>query len=239
MLEKQKGVIQVDKLRAILLMEADFNFYNGLMLAKRMMSRAEHNRWIPCEIYGGRKNHEAIEVAMNRRLLSDIACQQCTPIAIASVDAQTCYDRMAHSIASIAAQGWQVDPKAIVVMLLTIQSMKFYLRTAFGDSSTFFGGPSALPFQGGCQGNKGAPALWLVVSVCLVRLMHKLGLISQLRAAMTATTVAFAGFLFVDDTDLIALSTSKGHGRAGCCSPPGSSPSLARWLTRYWRCTQA
>ena len=28
MLEKQKGVIQVDKLRAILLMEADFNFYH-------------------------------------------------------------------------------------------------------------------------------------------------------------------------------------------------------------------
>ena len=146
---------------------------------------------------------------MNQRLLSDIAHQQRTPIAIASVDAQTCYDRMAHSIASIAAQGWQVDPKAIVVMLLTIQGMKFYLRTAFGDSSTFFGGPSALPFQGGCQGNKGAPALWLVVSVCLVRLMHKLGLIAQLRAAMTATTVAFAGFLFVNDTDLISLSTSK------------------------------
>jgi hypothetical protein len=34
MLEKTKGVIQVDKLRAILLMEADFNFYNGLLFAK-------------------------------------------------------------------------------------------------------------------------------------------------------------------------------------------------------------
>jgi hypothetical protein len=28
---------------------------------------------------------------------------------------------MAHSIASIAAQGWQVDPVAIVAMLVTIQ----------------------------------------------------------------------------------------------------------------------
>jgi hypothetical protein len=96
-------------------------------------------------------------------------------IAIASVDAQTCYDQMAHLIASSAAQGWQMDPKAIVAMLLTIQGMKFFLRTAFGDSSTNFGGPSALPFQGGCQHNKGALALWLIVSVCLVYLMHKLG----------------------------------------------------------------
>jgi hypothetical protein len=34
MLEKQRGVYRVDKLRAILLMEADFNFYNGLMFVK-------------------------------------------------------------------------------------------------------------------------------------------------------------------------------------------------------------
>jgi hypothetical protein len=209
MLEKKKGVIQVDKLRAILLMEADFNFYNGLMFAKRMMERAELNNWIPREIYGGRKNHEAIEVAMNRRFLADITRQRRTPLAIASVDAQTCYDRIAHSIGSIATQGWQVDPQAIITMLLTIQGMKFFLRTAFGDSTTYFGGSSTVPFQGGCQGNKGTPALWLVVSVALIRMMHTLGLVTRLRAAMTATTVVFAGFLFVDDTDLIAFSESK------------------------------
>jgi hypothetical protein len=66
MLEKKKGVIQVDRPWAILLMEADFNFYNGLMFAKRMIERAELNNWIPRKIYGGWKNHEAIEVAMNR-----------------------------------------------------------------------------------------------------------------------------------------------------------------------------
>ena len=73
----------------------------------------------------------------------------------------------------------------------------------------YFGGPSAVPFQGGCQGNKGMPALWLVVSVALIRMMHTLGLVTCLRAAMTAATVVFAGFLFVDDTDLIAFSESK------------------------------
>jgi signal transduction histidine kinase len=127
MLEKTKGVIQVDKLRAILLMEADFNFYNGLMFAKRMMDRAEQNAWIPNEIYGGRRNHEAIEVAMNRRLTADISRQRRAPLAVASVDAQTCYDRMAHSVASIAMQGWQVDPKAIRAMLRPIQRMKYFL----------------------------------------------------------------------------------------------------------------
>jgi hypothetical protein len=50
MLKKTKGVIQVDKLRAILLMEADFNFYNGLMFAKRMVDRAKEKSWIPNEL---------------------------------------------------------------------------------------------------------------------------------------------------------------------------------------------
>jgi hypothetical protein len=150
-------------------MEADFNFYNGLMFAKRMIKRMEQNSWIPPEIYGGRKNHEVIDVAMNCRLVADIARQWRAPLAIASVDAQTCYDRMAHSVALIAMQGWQVDQRAITAMLLPIQHMKYFLRTAFDNSTTHFGGFRILPFQGGCQGNKGAPAMWLVVST---RLCH-------------------------------------------------------------------
>jgi hypothetical protein len=69
-----------------------------------------------------------MEVAMNRRLTADISWQRRTPLAIASVDAQTCYDNMTHSVASIAMQGWQVDPRAIRAMLHPIQQMKYFLR---------------------------------------------------------------------------------------------------------------
>ena len=92
MLEKTAGVIKVEKLRAILLMEADFNFFNGLMFAGRMMHQAElHNR-IPQECYGSRKNHEAIDMAVNRRLVADLLRQKRNAGAIASVDAESCYD---------------------------------------------------------------------------------------------------------------------------------------------------
>lgn len=52
MLEKSPGVIKVDKLRVILLMEADFHFFNGLMFAGRMMRQAEALGHIPLECYG-------------------------------------------------------------------------------------------------------------------------------------------------------------------------------------------
>ena len=73
MLKKKPGEYQVDKLQAILLMEADFNFFNGLMFAKHLMHQAEQNDWIPHEIYGSQKNHEAIEVALNHCLIADIS----------------------------------------------------------------------------------------------------------------------------------------------------------------------
>jgi hypothetical protein len=50
--------------------------------------------------------------------------------------------------------------------------------------------------------------MWLVVSTRLVGLMRSWGFVTCIRAALSGTTVEFAGFLFVDDTDLIALAPS-------------------------------
>jgi hypothetical protein len=129
MLEKVVGAIKVNKLHAILLlMEADLDFTTAwLMFAKWMIARAKDNHWIPSKIHGGQKNYEAIEVALNCWLVVDISRQCHVPFAIASVDAQTCYDHLTHSITSIVLQGWDVDPRAIVAMLTTIQGLKFYL----------------------------------------------------------------------------------------------------------------
>jgi hypothetical protein len=51
MLEKTPGDRRPDKLRAIALMEADFNFVNKLFLGKRMMDSAETQDTIPEEIF--------------------------------------------------------------------------------------------------------------------------------------------------------------------------------------------
>jgi len=215
MLEKEAGVIKVNKLRAILLMEADFNFFNGLMFAKRMMQRVEQRNAVPMECYGSRRNHEAIEVAVNRRLVTDLLRQKRFPGAIASVDADTCYDRITHAAGSLCAQSFDVDPQAIIAMLLSIQHMKYYLRTAFGDSDNFFSSIAELVhYQGGCQGNKGAPAMWLVVSIFLVLMLHWLGHVARIRAAMSLALFVFAGFLFVDDTDLITVAVDKDESPA-------------------------
>ena len=51
MLEKIASIALVIKLRAILLMEADFNFHNKLIFGKRMLDQARANGIIPPEQY--------------------------------------------------------------------------------------------------------------------------------------------------------------------------------------------
>ena len=72
MLEKIVGVAVVTKLRAILLMEADFNCHNRLIFGNRMMKLARENSLIPEEIYSekGKTPEDAI---LKQMLVYDIA----------------------------------------------------------------------------------------------------------------------------------------------------------------------
>ena len=53
------------------------------------------------------------------------------------MDADSCFDRIAHPIASLIFQALSVNSQASEAMLTTIQEMKFFLRTAYGDSKNF------------------------------------------------------------------------------------------------------
>jgi len=205
MLEKILGMIIAKKMCGILLLEADFNSYNRMLLAKQMIDRATENDWIPQELCAT-KGSEAVEVTLNRLLVSDLSGLWRILLAMASVHANTCYDRAAHSMASIAAQRWHVERQAIGVMLMMIQLMLVFICTGFGDSISF--GRSGTPLQGFCQGNKGGPAMWLCISAALVNMMHEQGHMTQIQMAISAALLTIMGFLFVDDMDLVILAES-------------------------------
>ena len=59
---------------------------------------------------------------------------------ISSVDVANCYNSIAHAIASLVFQYFRVPEKAIKTMLTAIEDMKYFLRTAYGDSKEYAGG---------------------------------------------------------------------------------------------------
>jgi hypothetical protein len=125
MLEKTLGVTLVTKLRAILLMEADFNTSNKIVYGNRMMAKVREHDLMPEEIFS-EKNRMADDGTLCKTLFCNLGRQARAPAAIASVDASNCYNSIAHAMASLIFQSFGVPVTAVESMLGTIENMKFF-----------------------------------------------------------------------------------------------------------------
>jgi len=93
MIEKTMGDFNVEKLRIILLFEADFNA-NNKWIGRAVMYQAEQNKLLAEEQYGSRKFKSAIHQCLNKCLLYDLICFKRQLTALCSNDAKSCYDRI-------------------------------------------------------------------------------------------------------------------------------------------------
>jgi hypothetical protein len=136
-------------------------------------------------------------------------CQTRLPAGISAVDADNCYDRIVHSIASLLFQSLGVPKEACVSIFKTIQDMKFFLQQGFGDSKDFASADGFTKTQGMCQGNGVAPAGCTVDSIPMIQAHKRKGHGVHLWCPITNKTIHLAGRLFVDDTNIEHLDLSK------------------------------
>lgn len=101
---KEENNFNVDKLRSLILGEADWNMGGRIFVNRRMLRGAETRHLIPSEHYGDRKGMKAIDAVLNKRLALDNIRLAKQPAAILSTDAANCYDRMVHSFISLCSQ---------------------------------------------------------------------------------------------------------------------------------------
>ena len=158
---------------------------------------------MPEEVFSER-NRLADDGTLSKVIFYDIvrACRR--PAGLASVDADNCYDRIAHPMLSMILQAFGVPSKAVKSMLGTIQDMKFFLRTGYGDSEGYVGGYTndeieTLKTQGIMQGNGGGPACWTVETIPMLRAHKRKGHGAHLVAKISDKEGHVAGSLFVDD----------------------------------------
>ncbi len=212
MLEKIPGCQLISKLRSILLMEADFNCVNKLIFGCRMMNNVRKYGMMPDEIFS-EKHRMADEGTLTKVLFYDIVRQTRLSAGIASVDADNCYDRVAHAIASLVFRSFGVSKEASGMMLTTIQNMKFFLRTAFGDSKDFAGSVMEIKTQGLCQGNGAAPAGWAVVSIALLNAHKKRGHGAKFLCPISLVRSDLSAVIYVDDTDVVHVNMERGEDK--------------------------
>jgi hypothetical protein len=194
-------------------MEADFNAANKIIYGVQMLANARKYRLIPEEIFSER-NRLADNGTLSKVLFYDIARQLRRPSGLASLDVDTCYDRICHPMASMVFQSFGVPIGPIRSMLTTLQDLRFFLQTGYGDSLGYVGGnkgssTTGVKNQGMCQGNTASPAAWTVVSIPMILAHKKKGHRAHLVTPISNLYCRLAGSLFVDDTDLFHLDMGR------------------------------
>ena len=205
MLPKKANSDKVTDLRTIVLQECEYNF-NNKKIGKEAMRHAERNGFIAKEQYGSRKGKRAIDHVLNKRLSYDLMRFSRRPGALCSNDAKSCYDRVLHSIVSIAFRRLGFPEPPIDCMINCIQQMKYFIRTTFGTSSaSFTSRHTAIPLMGLLQGNGAGPTIWVLVSTPLLNMLRTADHGAHLLSAISKEAAHFVGFAFVDDTDLVTF----------------------------------
>jgi len=106
-------------------MKADFNGVNKTVYGMRMLEQARRNNLMPEEVFSER-NKMADDGTLTKVITYDFIRQTRRSAGVASVDADSCYDRIVHAIASLVFQAFGVPLSALESMLTTIQEMKFF-----------------------------------------------------------------------------------------------------------------
>ena len=205
MILKAPNVFLLDKLRTIVLYEADFNHENRRLGKNGMTVALQQNRIAPEQF--SRPGRSAQDNALGKRLVFDHFRFLKRPFAMCSCDLKSCYDRVVHSAASLALQSVGVPKMALKCMFNTIQDLVHCVRTAYGQSKETYGGASTQYMckpQGLGQGNGAGPTIWSILSSTVFESLSTQGYSTTFCSALSLGLLRLCGFSYVDDSDLIA-----------------------------------
>ena len=186
-------------------MEDDSNASYNEIFGNRMLNVVRSHSFVPEEIYS-EKGKTADDCSLAKVILYDIVWQARIYAELRYIDAANCYDSITHAIASLVFQAFGVPLEAIESMLTSIEEMKYFLRTTYGDSKCFFDSTIKLKFQGLCQGSGADPAGWSVIGITIL-CAHK----SKVNGGHFVCPISnlnrhLAALLFVYDTDQININ---------------------------------
>jgi hypothetical protein len=112
-------------------------------------------------------------------------------------------------MASLIFQSFGVEDTAVAAMLETIQDMKFFLWTAYGESKDNAGSTIEIKTQGLGQGSGASPAGWCVISIIILQAHGAKGQGIHFLAPISHVKQSLSAILYVDDTDLLHLNMER------------------------------
>ena len=130
------------------------------------------------------------------------------PAGLGECEFGDCYDQAAHPPTSIALQSWGIPKPAIRVLLNTMQTMQYVLKTGFGESTETYGGTADAPNSGLGQGSGASPPGFLALSSLIVNAYRRLGHGARVLSSYTRRLFHLTAVIYVDDTNLLHWPSS-------------------------------
>ncbi|CAJ1968248.1 unnamed protein product [Cylindrotheca closterium] len=225
-IEKKPGKIRVDLMRTIQMMNSELQA-NNKRVGKSAMAYAEKHNLIPKGQHGSHKRHQAIDLALTKRLTWDLLHLQRRPAGWISNDAKSCFDRIVHWVAIISLMRFGIQWRTLRSMFDTLMKSKHRVRTGFGDSDRVFTPPTLIPFQGCGQGNGAGPPIWVAISSILLGMMISKGFGFDFLMSISLAPLLADCFCFVDDTDVCQAAPSP--DQSGESIVPEVAKALKWW----------
>ena len=97
----------------------------------------------------------------------------------------------------------------VAMMLYILETMQWFLKTAFGQSETSFEGTRWDLSMGLGQGNGAAPSGFLAVSTLMINVYRRQGNGMEFVSAGSTDAFMLAVVLYIDDSNLLHMA--KGH----------------------------
>jgi hypothetical protein len=132
-----------------------------------MMKQAGQEGSIPRECFAKKHSHCNYAV-LTKQLFSDSACCLHHPAGLGECNFGDCYNRAAHIPTSLDLQSWGIPASAIRVLLTSMQTMQYVLKTGFGESTETYGGTITSPNSGLEQGSGASPPGFMALSLLIV-----------------------------------------------------------------------
>ena len=200
MILKRLNINNVEKMRCIQLLDAEFNMINK-RLGKKIIANAENLELIEEDQFGSRKKHKAINAVICKIVMNDMLRQQKRAGALGINDAKGCYDRINHTFCILVLMSYGLKWKQARVLMETLQLAQHRIKTGYGVSEPAYGSEDEEPLMGLGQGNGVASAGWTLISSKIISVMKEMGFGANLVSSITKTLSEIAAFAYVDDAD--------------------------------------
>ena len=201
MLEKKKGNRQINQLRIIGLLEADFNTalkYFAREFSKKMEDTGE----LSPEQWGSRNNRNSIDAAMIKLLTFETARAKRSTIGMICYDLTACFDRMNPAMSNLDLRKRNFDQGILQARAEALRYMKRHVRTGLGVSEEYYNEAEGdIPLLGEIQGKADNPALYTASSSAMLHTHAALAPGLELRSCTGERSMKRHNVSYVDDND--------------------------------------